>query len=80
MTLFITTRPIASQATLEDKNVSHLLMPHAQHKHDHGPGRHQQANSSKVKSFEVCVDGEHTKQRKQQINNGNVVYRKIRNN
>jgi hypothetical protein len=40
MTLFITTRPMASQATLEDKNVSHLVMSRAQHKHDHGPDRH----------------------------------------
>jgi len=53
MTLFITTRPMASQATLEDKNVSYLLMSRAQHKHDHGASRHQQANSSKVKSVSV---------------------------
>jgi hypothetical protein len=44
---------MASQATLEDKNVSYLLMSRAQHKHDHGPSRHQQANSSKVKSVSV---------------------------
>jgi len=53
MTLFITTRPMASQATLEDKNVSHLLMSRAEHKHDHGPGRQKQADSSKGKSLSV---------------------------
>jgi hypothetical protein len=44
---------MASQKTLEDKNVSHLLTSRAEHKHDHGPGRDQQANSSKDRSLSV---------------------------
>lgn len=53
MALFITTRPMAIQATLEDKNVSYLLMSRAEHKHDYGPDRQKQANSSKGRSLSV---------------------------